>query len=92
MSTNTIDFGQLLDDSLQQISSGASTLEDCLARHPEDAAELRPLLQSAGRLLHAAASWCLRQPTRNAGARMLRIIRARTRGNRAPGGCRRSRV
>lgn len=50
MSTNTNDFGRLLDDSLQQIASGAASQDDVLAMHPEHAAELRPLLQSADRL------------------------------------------
>lgn len=44
------DFDQVLDDCLGQIASGASSLDECLARHPEYSARLRPLLQTAGRL------------------------------------------
>ena len=44
------DFEQVLDDSLDQIARGAATAEDCLAQHPEYAAQLGPLLQTAARL------------------------------------------
>jgi hypothetical protein len=44
------DFDQILDDCLVQISNGVSTLDDCLARHPEHAARLRPILLTALRL------------------------------------------
>ena len=44
------DFEQVLDDSLQQIASGEATANECLARHPEYSAQLKPLLQTAGRL------------------------------------------
>ncbi len=44
------DFDRILDDCLIQISSGASTLDECLARHPKHAAQLKPLLQTASRL------------------------------------------
>ena len=41
------DFDRILDECLTQITSGASSLDDCLARHPEHASQLRPLLQTA---------------------------------------------
>lgn len=44
------DFDRILDDCLIQLSSGASTLDECLARHPKHAAQLKPLLQTASRL------------------------------------------
>ena len=43
-------FDLILDDCLIQLSSGASTLDECLARHPKHAAQLKPLLQTASRL------------------------------------------
>ena len=43
-------FDRILDDCLVQLSSGASTLDECLARHPKHAAQLRPLLLTASRL------------------------------------------
>ena len=44
------DFEQILEECLDAIGSRASTLDDCLARYPEHAARLRPLLQAASRL------------------------------------------
>ncbi len=44
------DFDRILDDCLKQITSGASSLDECLARHPEHAAHLEPLLQIAARV------------------------------------------
>lgn len=41
------DFELTLDDCLAQIASGASSLDECLARYPEHAALLKPLLQTA---------------------------------------------
>lgn len=43
------DFENVLDDCLTQIASGVSTVDECLARHPEHAAQLKPLLQTAAR-------------------------------------------
>ena len=44
------DFDQILYGCLVQISSGAATLNDCLARYPEHAAQLRPILLTAANL------------------------------------------
>jgi hypothetical protein len=44
------DFDQILEQCLNDLASGASTLEECLARHPEHAAQLKPLLLAAARL------------------------------------------
>jgi hypothetical protein len=41
------DLDQILDDCLRQLASGTSTLDECLARHPQQAAQLKPLLQTA---------------------------------------------
>ncbi len=43
------DFDFVLDDCLARIASGTSSVDECLARHPEHAAQLRPLLQAAVR-------------------------------------------
>lgn len=43
------DFDQVLADCLDELASGASSLDECLARYPEHAAQLRPLLQTAAR-------------------------------------------
>ncbi len=40
-------FDLILDNCLKEMSSGASSLDECLARHPEHAARLKPLLQTA---------------------------------------------
>ena len=37
----------ILDECLERLLLGGETMEDCLARHPERAAELRPLLETA---------------------------------------------
>jgi hypothetical protein len=44
------DFELLLDECLEQIASGASSIEECLAEHPVEAAELEPLLRTAAML------------------------------------------
>jgi len=40
----------ILDDSLRQIAAEGHSVEECLRRHPEHAAQLRPLLEAALRL------------------------------------------
>lgn len=40
-------FEDLLDECLKRIIAGEQTIEDCLATHPEEAAELEPLLRLA---------------------------------------------
>jgi hypothetical protein len=44
------DLEGILDACLSDILRGTSTLEECLARHPEHAAQLKPLLQTAARV------------------------------------------
>ncbi len=44
------EFEQVLEDGLQEIASGAASREQVLARHPEYAGRLKPLLISAARL------------------------------------------
>src|SRR5690349_18612204 len=39
-----------LEDCLQQLASGRTSLGQCLNRHPGQAAELRPMLEAAMRL------------------------------------------
>ena len=40
----------ILDTCLDQIEGGKTNIDECLARYPEHAAELKPLLQAATRL------------------------------------------
>lgn len=44
------DFEQVLDDCLESMARGEASIEECLARYPEHATQLRPLLQVAARL------------------------------------------
>jgi hypothetical protein len=44
------DFDQILAESLDQIADGACNVDECLARHPEHAPQLKPLLQTAARM------------------------------------------
>lgn len=46
------DIEQILEDCLNAIESGAATMEECLARYPKYAAQLRPLLRAASRFDH----------------------------------------
>jgi hypothetical protein len=46
------DFERILDDCIERLTKGTSTLEECLSSHPKHAAQLRPLLQSAAGLIH----------------------------------------
>lgn len=44
------DIDEILEECLDKIASGESTLEECLARNPQDAAQLEPYLRSVERL------------------------------------------
>ncbi len=44
------DLETILDACLNQIEEGESTIDECLARYPEHAAQLKPLLSAATRL------------------------------------------
>jgi len=44
------DFEQVLEKCINELASGASTLDECLARHPEHAVQLRPLLLTVARV------------------------------------------
>ena len=44
---------EALDRCLEDISSGSASVEECLARYPEYASDLRPLLRTAARLRKA---------------------------------------
>ena len=46
----TMTIQQALDQCLEDIRSGAASVEDCLRRYPEFANDLRPLLRMARRL------------------------------------------
>jgi hypothetical protein len=46
----------ILDSCLSDLMRGASTLDECLARHPEYAAQLKPLLKTAARLERSGRS------------------------------------
>lgn len=41
---------EILEQCLRELASGDSSLEECLARHPEHAAQLEPLLRTASRI------------------------------------------
>lgn len=43
----------ILDNCLNQIEDGESNIDECLARYPEHAAQLEPLLKAATKLSHA---------------------------------------
>jgi hypothetical protein len=47
------DLETILDTCLYQIEEGEASVEECLRRHPEHAAQLRPLLQAAKKLSRA---------------------------------------
>jgi hypothetical protein len=49
------DLETILDICLYQIEEGESTVEECLARYPQHAAQLQPLLKAATRLARARA-------------------------------------
>ena len=45
-----IELEQILEDCLRQLADGRTTVDDCLAQHPQHAAELGRLLPAAARL------------------------------------------
>ena len=47
------DLETILDTCLYQIEEGESSVEECLARYPEHAAQLQPLLKAATKLARA---------------------------------------
>lgn len=49
------DFDEILEQSIDKIASGESTVEEILARNPSDASELEPYLRSAERLQRGRA-------------------------------------
>lgn len=49
------DLETILDICLYEIEEGESSIDECLARYPEHAAQLQPLLQAATRLSRARA-------------------------------------
>ena len=38
------EFEQVLDECLDDLEQGASKVDECLARHPKHAAQLKPIL------------------------------------------------
>ena len=44
------DFETILEDCIEQIASGETSLEECLARYPKDSAQLEPILFAATQL------------------------------------------
>ena len=44
------DLETILDTCLSQIDEGKATVEECLARHPDYAGQLKPLLYAATKL------------------------------------------
>jgi hypothetical protein len=49
------DFDEILEQCLDKIASGESTLEECLARNPNHAVQLEPVLITADRLKRGRA-------------------------------------
>lgn len=49
------DFDEILEESLDKIASGESTVEEILARNPMDASELEPYLRSVAQLQRGRA-------------------------------------
>ena len=47
MTPNLTDFDEILDECLLAVASGQMSVEDCLHRYPQVAAQLEPLLQTA---------------------------------------------
>ena len=43
-------FEDVLEQCLDEVAEGASSVEECLARHPEHAAQLEPILLTASRI------------------------------------------
>ncbi len=50
MIPNPTDFDEILDGCLLEVTAGRSSVEDCLSRYPQVAAQLEPLLRSAARV------------------------------------------
>lgn len=50
---NMIDFEEILETCVDQIATGATSLEECLARYPQYADEMEPILYAATRLRNA---------------------------------------
>ena len=69
-------LANILDVCLEDIQSGAATIEDCLARYPEHAPELEPLLEMAVFLERAAPP--KPAPAFKAALRSSRVITARS--------------
>ena len=40
------DLERIVDDCVERMTNGTSTLEECLSAHAQHAAQLRPLLES----------------------------------------------
>lgn len=47
---STYDLETILDSCINQIEEGEANIDECLARYPEHAAELKPLLKAATKL------------------------------------------
>ncbi len=72
---------QILDECLVQIESGAWTLDECLARYPQYAGELRRLLKTSALLQHKQSVQA--SPTFKSRTRAQLIAQARARPHRA---------
>jgi len=49
------DFEQILEECLDDLEQGASSVDECLTRHPKHAAQLEPILLTAGRVAEGQA-------------------------------------
>ena len=70
------DLDQILDDCLERLATGA-TVEDCVARYPEDRDELAPLLQVAAATTETASSLSYRPEAKARGLNRLTTAAAR---------------
>ncbi len=70
------DFNQILDECLDRINDG-NAIESCLAQHPDHAAELKPLLESAAGFNRVASITVSDDARRRARKRLLDAIEQR---------------
>ncbi len=77
-------FDSLLDECLGQIIAGEQTIEDCLETHPEQAAELEPLLRVALSLRQTSSLTAPYGARERIGYRVQQAFRQQARPGAAP--------
>ena len=76
------DFEKVLDDSLEQIASGAATIDECLARYPEYSEQLGPLLRTGSDFSRAREIFPSKAYKARARGKLLEEIQAHPRGKK----------